>query len=149
MKVVLLQDVKSQGKKGDLINVSDGYARNYLFPRGLATEADARILNELKTKEAARVHKAETEKAAALETAQKLSEVTVRLTAQAGGDDGRLYGAVTAKDIAEALEAQHGISVDRRKLLLDGSIKAFGAYDVEIRLYPEISGKFRLIVEKA
>jgi large subunit ribosomal protein L9 len=149
MKVVLLQDVKSQGKKGDLINVSDGYARNYLFPRGLATEADARILNELKTKEAARVHKAETEKAAALETAQKLSEITVRLTAQAGGDDGRLYGAVTAKDIAEALEAQHGISVDRRKLLLDGSIKAFGAYDVEIRLYPEISGKFHLIVEKA
>jgi len=148
MKVVLLADVKSQGKKGELINVSDGYARNYLFPRGLATEADAKALNEIKTKEEARRHKIEEEQANARETAQKLAGITVRVKADAGAD-GRLYGSVTPKDIAEALEAQHGIVVDRRKLLLDGNIKAFGAYSVEIRLYPEISGKFQLIVEQA
>ena len=148
MKVVLLADVKSQGKKGELINVSDGYARNYLFPRGLATEADAKALNEIKTKEEARRHKIEEEQANARETAQKLAGITVRVKADAGAD-GRLYGSVTPKDIAEALEAQHGIIVDRRKLLLDGNIKAFGAYSVEIRLYPEISGKFQLIVEQA
>ncbi len=148
MKVVLLADVKSQGKKGELINVSDGYARNYLFPRGLATEADAKALNEIKTKEEARRHKIEEEQANARDTAQKLAGVTVRVKADAGAD-GRLYGSVTPKDIAEALEAQHGIAVDRRKLLLDGNIKAFGTYPVEIRLYPEISGKFQLIVEQA
>ena len=148
MKVVLLADVKSQGKKGELINVSDGYARNYLFPRGLATEADAKALNEIKTKEEARRHKIEEEQANARDTAQKLAGVTVRVKADAGAD-GRLYGSVTPKDIAEALEAQQGIAVDRRKLLLDGNIKAFGTYPVEIRLYPEISGKFQLIVEQA
>ena len=129
MKVVLLADVKSQGKKGELINVSDGYARNYLFPRGLATEADAKALNEIKTKEEARRHKIEEEQANARDTAQKLAGVTVRVKADAGAD-GRLYGSVTPKDIAEALEAQHGIAVDRRKLLLDGNIKAFGTYPV-------------------
>ena len=148
MKVVLLADVKSQGKKGELINVSDGYARNYLFPRGRATEADAKALNEIKTKAEARRHKIEEEQANARETAQKLAGITVRVKADAGAD-GRLYGSVTPKDIAEALEAQHGVVVDRRKLLLDGNIKAFGAYSVEIRLYPEISGKFQLIVEQA
>lgn len=145
MKVVLLQDVKSQGKKGDLINVSDGYARNFLFPKGLAAEADAKAMNEIKSKEEARLHKIEVEKAAARETAEKLSAVTVKLTSTAGAD-GRLYGSITTKDIAEAVEKQHGITVDKRKIQLDGTIKAFGTYVLDVKLYPEITGKINLVV---
>lgn len=145
MKVVLLADVKSQGKKGELIQVSDGYARNFLFPRGLAVEADAKAMNEIKTKEEARLHKIETEKAAAHELAERLTQVVVKLKSQAGAD-GRLYGAVTAKDIAEALEQQHHISVDKRKIQMDGTIKAFGTYLLDVKLYPEIVGKIHLVV---
>lgn len=145
MKVVLLQDVKSQGKKGDLVNVSDGYARNFLFPKGLAAEADAKAMNEIKTKEEARLHKIEVEKAAARETAEKLASVTVKLTSTAGAD-GRLYGSITTKDIAEAVEKQHGITVDKRKIQLDGTIKAFGTYVLDVKLYPEITGKINLVV---
>ena len=145
MKVILLQDVKSQGKKGDLINVSDGYARNFLFPRGLAAEADAKAMNEIRTKEEARQHRIELEKASARETAQKLSSVVVKLKSQAGAD-GKLYGSITAKDIAEALEREHGIAIDKRKIQLDGTIKAFGTYMLDVKLYPEISGKIHLVV---
>lgn len=145
MKVVLLADVKSQGKKGDLINVSDGYARNFLFPRNLAVEADAKIMNELKTKEEARLHKIEMEKAAAHETAEKLTSAVVKLKSQAGAD-GKLYGAVTSKDIAEALEREHGIVIDKRKIQMDGSIKAFGTYQLDVKLYPEITGKIHLVI---
>jgi len=145
MKVVLLQDVKSQGKKGDLVNVSDGYARNFLFPKGLAVEADAKAMNEIKTKEEARLHKIEVEKAAARETAEKLTAVTVKLQSTAGAD-GRLYGSITSKDIAEALEKQHGIVIDKRKIQLDGNIKAFGTYVLDVKLYPEISGKINLVI---
>ena len=145
MKVVLLQDVKSQGKKGELINVSDGYARNFLFPKGLAMEADAKALNELKSKEEARLHKIEMEKAAARETAEKLASVTVKLTSTAG-TDGRLYGSITAKDIAESLEKQHGIVIDKRKIQMDGTIKAFGTYVMDVKLYPEIAGKVTVVI---
>lgn len=145
MKVVLLADVKSQGKKGDLINVSDGYARNFLFPKGLAAEADAKALNEIKTKEEARLHKIEMDKQAARETADKLNNATVKLTSTAGAD-GRLYGSVTAKDIAEALEKQHDITIDKRKIQMDGPIRAFGAYALEVKLYPEITGKIHLVI---
>ncbi|MGM9653056.1 MAG: 50S ribosomal protein L9 [Eubacteriales bacterium] len=145
MKVVLLADVKSQGKKGDLISVSDGYARNFLFPRGLAVEADAKAMNEIKTKEEARLHKIELEKAAARQTADKLSSVVVKLKSQAGAD-GKLYGSVTSKDIAEALEREHGISLDKRKIQMDGTIKAFGTYMLDVKLYPEITGKIHLVI---
>ena len=145
MKVVLLADVKSQGKKGDLINVSDGYARNFLFPRGLATEADAKAMNEIKTREEARLHKIEMEKAAAREIAEKLTGVVVKLKNPAGAD-GKLYGSVTSKDIAEALERQHGITVDKRKIQMDGSIKAFGAYTLDVKLYPDILGKISVVI---
>lgn len=145
MKVVLLQDVKAQGKKGDLVNVSDGYARNFLLPKGLAVEADAKILNELKSKEEARLHKIEEEKAAARATAEKLTGVVVKLKSTAGAD-GRLYGSITTKDIAEALAAQHGITVDKRKIVLDNSIRAFGTYALDVKLYTEISGKINVVV---
>ncbi len=146
MKVVLLQDVKGQGKKDDLINVSDGYARNFLFPKKLAVEADAKILNDIKNKEAAKQRRIELEKQAARDTAAKLQTVEVKIKVQAGAADGKIYGSVTTKDIAEALAAQHGIEIDRRKIVLDDPIKNYGVYALDVKLYPEISGKINLVV---
>lgn len=145
MKLILTQDVKGQGKKDQVINVSDGYARNFLLPKGLAVPADAKAMNEIKGKEESRLHKIETEKAAAKEIAAKLETITVKITGQAGAD-GRLYGSVTAKDIAEALEKQHGIVIDKRKLTLSEAIKSFGTYNTEVKLYPEITGKVKVVV---
>ena len=145
MKVILLADVKGQGKKDQLINVSDGYARNFLFPKNLAVPADAKAMGELKSKEEARLHRIEVEKAEARAMAEKLSGITVKITAQAGAD-GRLYGSVTSKDIAEALTKQIGSEIDKRKLVLPDSMKAFGTYSIEIKLYPEITGKFTLVI---
>lgn len=144
MKVILLQDVKAQGKKGDLINVSDGYARNFLFPKKLAIEADKGALADLKNKEEARLFKIEQEKKQAQEIAKKLEGVQVRIKASAGAD-GRFYGAVTSKEVAEQLQAQHGIAVDRRKIQMD-SIKAFGSYTLDVKLYTDVSGKINLLV---
>ena len=148
MKVLLLADVKGQGKKGDIVNVSDGYARNFLIPRKLAAEATAQILNEVKSKEEARLYRIEEEKKAARENAKKLEACVVKLYASAGAD-GRIYGSVTAKEIAEALEAQHGIIIDKRKISLDGAIKAFGTYSLDVKLYSEISGKINVVVAEA
>ena len=144
MKVVLLADVKGQGKKDEIINVSEGYARNFLFPKKLAIVADNKILNEIKGKEEKRLRQIELEKAAALETKAKLESVQVIIKVSAVEGD-RLYGAVTAKDIADALLAQHGIEVDKRKIVTD-AIKAFGSYTPEIKLFPEITGKINVIV---
>ncbi|MBP3376273.1 MAG: 50S ribosomal protein L9 [Clostridia bacterium] len=145
MKLILTQDVKGQGKKDQVINVSDGYARNFLLPKGLAVPADAKSMSEIKSREESRLHKIETEKAAAKETAAKLEKVTVKIIGQAGSD-GRLYGSVTAKDIAEALEKQHGIVIDKRKLTLSEPIKTFGTYNTEVKLYTEITGKVKVTV---
>lgn len=145
MKLILTKDVKGQGKKDQIIEVSDGYARNFLIPKGLAIPADAKSMNEVKSREDSRLHKIETEKAAAKETAEKLEKVTVKIVGQAG-TDGRLYGSVTAKDIAEALEKQHGIVIDRRKLTLSENIKTFGTYNAEVKLYTEITGKVKVVV---
>ena len=138
MKVILLQDVKAQGKKGELINVSDGYARNFLFPKKLAIEADKAALADLKNKEEARLYKIEQEKKQAKEVAEKLDSLQVRIKASAGAD-GRFYGAVTSKEVAEQLAKQHGITVDRRKIQMD-AIKAFGSYTLEVRLYTDVTG---------
>lgn len=148
MKVILLADVKGQGKKNDVIEVSDGYGKNFLIPRKLAKVADAQSLNDVKVKEEARLHRIETEKNQARELAEKLKSVQVKVTASCGAD-GRLYGSVTAKDISEQLEKQLGISIDKRKLVLNDSIKAYGNYEVEVKLYPEVTGKvFVLVCEK-
>jgi len=144
MKVIILQDVKAQGKKGDLITVSDGYARNFLFPRKLAVEADKGALADLKNKEEARLYKIEQEKKQARELAEKLDTVQVRIKASAGSD-GRFYGAVTSKEVAEQLAAQHGITVDRRKISMD-PIKAFGSYTLEVRLYTDVVGNIHLLI---
>ena len=145
MKLILTKDVKGQGKKDQIIKVSDGYARNYLLPRGLAIPADAKSMNDVKNREDSRLHKIETEKAAAREIAAKLEKVTVKIVSQAGSD-GRLYGSVTAKDIAEALQKQHGITIDKRKLSLTDPIKAFGTYNTEVKLYTEVVGKVKVTV---
>ena len=148
MKVVLLQDVKGQGKKGDIVNVSDGYARNFLFPKKLAVPADAKALNEARGKEEARLHKIEVEKAEANATAAKLAASPVKLTCQAGGD-GRLYGSITSKDIAEELKRAYGVDIDKRKIQLDAPIKAYGTYQLDVKLYPEIVGKLTVVVTDA
>ncbi|MCQ2353975.1 MAG: 50S ribosomal protein L9 [Clostridia bacterium] len=145
MKLILTQDVKAQGKKGDIIEVSDGYARNFLLPRKLAIVADAKALNEAKNREASMKHKIETEKAAARDLAAKLESALVKIAAPSGADD-KLYGSITAKDIAEALEAQHGIVIDRRKLVISDPIRTFGSYTIEAKLYTEITGHVNVLV---
>ena len=145
MKVVLLQDVKGQGKKDQIVEVSDGYARNFLFPKKLAAIADAKVLNDIKNKEAAKARKIELEKQAARDTAAKFEGLVVKIKVSSGADS-RLYGAVTTKDIAEALKEQHGIEVDKRKIVLDEQIKAYGSYTLDVKLYPEIAGKLNVLV---
>ena len=134
MKVMLTQDVKGQGKKDQIIEVSDGYARNFLLPKKLAVIADAKAVNEAKNKEASKLHKIETEKSEAKAIADKLSKTTVKITESAGNDN-RLYGAVTSKDIAERLVREHGITVDKKKIVMAEPIKTFGTYKVEVKLY--------------
>lgn len=140
MKVVLLADVKGSGKKGELVTVSDGYARNFLLPRGLAKEANAQAMNELRNHEESVRFKIETEKKNAQQTADTINGKTVKLTAKAG-QGGRLFGAVTAKEIAEELKRSFGVEVDKRKIVLDNDIKAFGTYECEVKLYNGITAK--------
>ena len=145
MKVILTQDVKGQGKKGQAINVSDGYARNFLLPKGLAVVADASAMNDLKNKEASRLHKIEVERAAANEIKAKLESLTVKIGATAGAD-GRLYGSVTSKEIAQSLEEQHGIVIDKRKIDLPDPIRAFGTYSISVKLYTDVAGKINVVI---
>ncbi len=147
MKVVLLQDVKGQGKKDQIIDVSDGYARNFLIPKKLALQADAKILNDIKNKEEARQRKIELEKKAARETAEKLQALMVKVKLQQGAD-GKVYGSVTTKDIADALLEQYGIEIDKRKIVLSSPIKQYGTYPVDVKIYPEITGKINVLVHE-
>ena len=139
MKVILTADVKGQGKKDQVVNVSDGYARNFLFPKKLAVPADAGALNDVKNKESAKQHKIDVEKQQAMETAEKLKAITVKFV-YAAGPDKRLYGSVTAKDIADALKKDHGIEIDKRKITLAEPIKSFGTYKVTVRLFTDVNG---------
>lgn len=148
MKVILKADVKGSGKKGELVNVSDGYARNFLLPRGLAMEATAQTLNDLKHKEQAERDRVEREKAAARATAKELEGKTVRIHAK-GGTGGRLFGSVTSKEVAETLAKQYKVEVDKRKVVLESDIKAFGTYEAEVRLYTGISAKIYVMVSEA
>lgn len=144
MKVVLLQDVKGLGKKGELVNTSDGYARNFLFPRKLAMEANSQAMSELKNREAAEKHRIDMEIAAAKASAEKLEGKTVRLTAKAGAN-GKLFGSVTPKDVAAAIAQQLSIELDKRKVVVE-DIKAFGTYPVEVKLYNGISAAMFVMV---
>ena len=137
MKVILLQDVKGQGKKGELVNVSDGYARNFLLPRNLAMIADATAMNELRNTEASVQYHKEMDKKAAQEAASQINGKTVVIKARAG-QKGKLFGAVTTKEVAEALNSQLGVTVDRRKISMS-DIKAFGTYSAEVKLLQGIT----------
>ncbi|MBR6574350.1 MAG: 50S ribosomal protein L9 [Clostridia bacterium] len=148
MKVILLQDVKAQGKKGQMITVSDGYARNFLLPRKLAVEATADALNSKKNAdEAAAFHAAE-DKKAALALKEKLAKTPVKIKAKAGSA-GRLFGSVTTKEIAEALKAQYGVDLPKTRLELSEPIKSFGTYRVKAKLYTEVAGEVIVQVEEA
>lgn len=146
MKVILLADVKGHGKKGELCNVSDGYARNFLFPKKLAVEANATAMNELKNREEAKAHHIEEEKKAAEAVANKLNGKTIEILAKAGAS-GKLFGAVTAKEIAIAIKEKFGVEIDKRKMQV-ADIKQFGEYTAEIKLYSGISAKLQVIVKE-
>lgn len=145
MKVILTKDVKSQGKKGDLINVSDGYARNFLFPQGLAIEASKQALNELEGKRGAEAYRRNLEEEKARNIADRMKEITVNLTAKAGAG-GKLFGSITSKDVSEALKKQFNIDIDKRKMDLKDGIKTCGTTEVPVRLYTGITGTFKVCV---
>lgn len=148
MKVILQQDVKGQGKKGQLVEVSDGYARNFLLPKKLAVPATAENVNTMKQQEKARLAQQAAEKAEAEETARKLKDLTVTIAAKAG-DGGRLFGAVTAKEISEALAAQHGLTIAKAKIVLDEPIKSCGGYQLKVKLGYEVVGTLKVQVNEA
>ena len=147
MKVILQQDVKNLGKKGDLVNASDGYARNFLFPKGLAIEANSSAMNDFNNKEAyKKFHKAEEIKAAQADAA-KLDGKTVKLTAKAGAN-GKLFGSVTSKDVSKQIKDELGIDIDKRKIVMP-DVKAFGTVQAEIKVYQGISAKVFVQVSEA
>lgn len=140
MKVVLLADVKGHGKKGEVVEASDGYARNFLLPKGLAKEATKGVLNEVKGKNEAKAYHKEQEVLAAKETAAKLEGGKVTIKSKAG-DNGKLFGKVTNQNVAEAIKYQLHVVVDKRKVLIPDGIKTIGSHEVEVKVYPEISAK--------
>ncbi len=146
MKVILNKDVKGTGKAGDVVNVSDGYARNMLIPRGMATEATAGNIRQLEKKKAIEAEKRAEEKAEAQEQAAKLEKALVTIRTKAG-DGGRIFGSITSKDIADAIGSQLGIEVDKKKIQLDSPIKQTGETTVTIRLYHEVNAAVRVSVE--
>ena len=147
MKVILQQDVKGQGKRGQMIEASDGYARNFLLPRKLAVEATADNVNKMKMQDKARRAQEEAEKAQAQAIAEKLKECTVKITAKAGAG-GRLFGAVTSKEIADALQAQFDLSVNKSKIVQEEPIKSFGGYELKCKLGYEITGTLKVVVSE-
>ncbi|MBO5420828.1 MAG: 50S ribosomal protein L9 [Clostridia bacterium] len=146
MKVILQQDVKSLGKKGELVNTSDGYARNYLFPRNLAIEANSQAMTELKNREDSKKHKIAVETDAAKQAAEKINGKTVKIKAKAG-QGGRLFGSVTSKEIAECIKKEYSIDIDRRKITAP-DIKAFGSYNVSVKLYQGVTADFTVMVSE-
>ena len=145
MKVILNADVKGQGKKGEMIEVSEGYARNYLLPRNLAVKATADNMNALKLKEQAKKAQMEREKEQAKAYAKQLGASVVKVRAK-GGENGKLFGSVTSKEISEALKEQHGITLEKNRIVLEENIKSFGSYEVKCKLGYEISGTIHVLV---
>lgn len=148
MKVILQQDVKGQGKKGQLIEASDGYARNFLLPRKLAVEATADNLNKMKKQDEAKREREAAEKAEAQALAAKLESMQVIIRAKAGAG-GKLFGSVTGKDVSEALKAQHGVDINKTKIVQDDPIKSFGSFDLKCKLGYEVSGTIHVVVTEA
>ena len=145
MIVILNRDVKGTGKAGDVVKVSDGYARNLLIPKGYATEATEGNVRSLEKQKAVAAEKKAQEKAAAQAQAEKIKELSVTIKTKAG-DGGRIFGYITSKDIADALKAQHNITVDKKKIQLANPIKSTGQLDVNIKLYTEVSASLKVII---
>ena len=148
MKVILLQDVKGKGKKGQMLEISDGYARNYMLPRKIAVEATADAVNTMRMNDKAAAEKAAKERAEAVEISRKLREMTVVVMAKGGGA-GRLFGSVTNQEIAESLKAQSGIVLDKRKIVIADPIKSVGTYTVQCKLGYEITAPLTVKIQEA
>ena len=148
MKVILVEDVKALGKKGEMVNVSDGYARNMLFPKKLALEASAKNINDLKLKKAHDEKVAKEQLADARAFAEELAKAQVKVSVKVG-EGGKVFGSVSSKEIVEACKAQQGIELDKKKLVLPESLKNFGSYEVTVKLHPEVVGKLVVKVTEA
>ncbi len=145
MKVILKADIKSIGKKDQVINASDGYARNFLFPKNLAVEANAENMSKLKAKQDSNAFKKSQEREEAIKTAEKLSKIILKIKVKSGGN-GKIFGGVSTKEIAENLEKQYQIKVDKKKIVLNEAIKNLGMFDVEIKLFEGVIGKVKVNV---
>ena len=143
MRVILLADVKGKGKAGDVVKVNDGYARNMLFPKGLAKEATAGNLKNLEHQKAIAAEQEAERKAEAEATAKKLADLTVKIETKAG-DNGKLFGSITSADIADACKEQAGIEIDKKKIVLDAPVKQAGNVEVQVKLYPEVTAKLKV-----
>lgn len=146
MKVILLKDIKGTGKKGDIINASDGHARNFLFPRGLAKVATDGNVSELSHQQKSADKKKAEDLAEAKELAAKIESLELKFKTQAG-DGGRLFGSITSKEISLTLKKQFGISIDKKKMVMDGPIKVLGTEEVKVKVYPNVTAKLKVIVE--
>ncbi len=146
MKVILLQDVKAQGKKGDVINVSEGYARNFLLKKGLGVEATSANLNEIKLKKANNEKVAAEELAAAKEFSEKIRDKKITLKIKSG-ENGRAFGSVSSKEIAEAAKEQYGFEIDKKKIVINEPIKNLGSYKIPVKLHPQVTGELTVSVE--
>ncbi len=144
MDVILKADVKGLGKKGEKVKASDGYARNFLFPKGLAVEANAQSLTELRNREQSNQHKIDVEVAAANDSKAKLQGKVIKITAKAG-NNGKLFGSVTSKEVAAEIAKQYAVKVDKRKISMD-DIKTFGSYKIEVKLYTNIVAEMTVLV---
>lgn len=145
MKVILKTDIKGVGKKNELINASDGYARNFLFPKNLAVEANSENMSKLQAQKNSEQFKKDTEKEDAKKIAEKLTKITVRIQVKAG-ENGKIFGGVSAKDISEELEKQHKIKIDKKKIVLNETIKTLGVHSVEVKLYENVLGTIKVNV---
>lgn len=145
MKVVLLQDVKGTGKSGELVQVNDGFARNFLFPRKLAKEANTQVMNELKSAKEAKEYRIKKETEEARQTAESIKGKTLKLYAKSG-QGGKLFGSITAKEISDELKRSFKVDVDKRKIVLSDEIKAYGTYEFEVKLYAGVSAKLFVLV---
>ena len=146
MKVILQEDVKGKGKKGELVNVSDGYARNFLFPKKMAVPATQENLTVMKRQEREKKQKTDADRAKANEIAEALGDKLVKINARGGGDKGKLFGSITSKEITEELQKQHGIEIEKNKIIQDEPIKTFGSHEVKCKLGFEITGVINVLV---
>ncbi|MCD7752357.1 MAG: 50S ribosomal protein L9 [Lachnospiraceae bacterium] len=148
MKVILLQDEKKLGKKGDLVEVNDGYARNYILPKKIGMEANARNMNDLKLRKASEEKKAKEQLEAAKALAAEIANKTVTVSMKAG-ENGKTFGSISTKEIAASLKSQHDIEVDKKKIVLPEAIRTFGVFEVSVKLHPQVTGTIRVKVEEA